>query len=206
MKKYLAALSATALISVAPFALAASSVDLTVTGTIVPSACTPSFPNGGTIEFGKISVKDLKPTQYTEIGRPRTTLSVACEGPTTFALQAIDNRPNTAMDTPYFGLGLTPAGEKLGHYIPYIFNVLADGQDARSIKSSDQGSNWVAAPFLAATQYLSVSAPSAPTIPLTAKDVTMDLEIRTWIGRTDGMTLTDEVNFEGSTTFEMKYL
>ncbi|MGE8150670.1 DUF1120 domain-containing protein [Pseudomonas vancouverensis] len=206
MKKYLAIASFTALISAAPFAMAASSTDLTVTGTITPSACTPSFPDGGIIDFGKINAKDLNQTGYTELGRPRTTLSVACDGPTTFALQAIDNRPNTATDRPYFGLGLTPADEKLGHYVPWIFNVVADGLTASAIKSSNQGNSWVAAPYLAATQYLSISDPSAPTIPLAAKDVTMDLEIRTWIGRADRLTLTDEVSIDGSATFEMKYL
>ncbi|WP_256590845.1 MULTISPECIES: DUF1120 domain-containing protein [unclassified Pseudomonas] len=70
MKKYLAALSATALIGVAPFAMAASSVDLTVTGTITPAACMPSISNGGAIDLGKISAKDLNPTTYTLISTP----------------------------------------------------------------------------------------------------------------------------------------
>lgn len=62
MKNYFAALSATALISVAPFAVAASSTDLTVTGVITPQACTPSLSNGGIIDNGKISAKDLNLT------------------------------------------------------------------------------------------------------------------------------------------------
>jgi hypothetical protein len=45
MKKYLAALSATALIGIAPYALAAPSTDLTVIGTITPNACTPTVSN-----------------------------------------------------------------------------------------------------------------------------------------------------------------
>ncbi|HWT67597.1 MAG TPA: DUF1120 domain-containing protein [Pseudomonas sp.] len=205
MNKLLTALSTLALISAAPLAQAASSTDLTVTGTITPSACTPSLADGGVIDFGKIAKKDLNPTTFTELGRPRIALAIACDAPTTFALQAIDNQPNTAIDAPFFGLGLTPADEKLGHYVPYVLNVIADGAAARSIKSSNEGANWAAAPFLAASQYLSVAAIGSLQ-PMTAKDVTMDLEIRTWIGRADRLTLTSEVTVRGSTTFEMKYL
>ncbi|WP_330220783.1 DUF1120 domain-containing protein [Pseudomonas frederiksbergensis] len=59
MKKCFAALSTTALISLAPYALAASSTDLTVTGTITPSACTPSLSGNGVVDYGKISARDL---------------------------------------------------------------------------------------------------------------------------------------------------
>ena len=59
IKKYFAALSATALIGVAPYALAASSTDLTVTGIITPNACTPTLSGGGIVDHGKFSAKDL---------------------------------------------------------------------------------------------------------------------------------------------------
>jgi type 1 fimbria pilin len=46
-------------------AIAASSVDLTVKGSITPSACTPLLSSGGVADFGKISVKDLRPDNPT---------------------------------------------------------------------------------------------------------------------------------------------
>ena len=50
------------LIACAPMAFAASSADLSVTGLITPSACTPSLSDGGIVDHGKLTVKDLKRT------------------------------------------------------------------------------------------------------------------------------------------------
>ncbi|HWT67596.1 MAG TPA: DUF1120 domain-containing protein [Pseudomonas sp.] len=205
MKNRIAAFAVTTLISAAPLAQAASSTDLTVTGSITPAACTPTFANGGMIDLGKISAKDLKPTQVTLIGRPTTQMIVTCDAPTTFALQATDNRPNTTVSG-YFGVGLTPAGEKLGHYIPTITNVLADGQAAASIESPDQGATWGATNSVRPNRYLSVSATADTNTPIAAKDVSMDMEIPTWILRSDGLTLNEEITIDGSATLEMKYL
>ncbi len=205
MKKYLTAFSTTVLLSATPFAWAASSPDLTVTGTITPDACTASLANSGTIDFGKIQAKDLNTTGFTELGRPRIQLTVACDGPTTFAIHAINNRPN-AIDTPFFGLGLTSAGEKLGHFVPYLYDIMADGQPAASIISVNGGDTWVARQYVAGGQHFAAGSPDNPGLPIAAKDLTMDLEIRTWIGRADRLTLTDETAIDGSATFELKYL
>lgn len=58
------ACTALLLASTAP-AFAASSVDLTVKGLITPSACTPNLP--GTVDFGKISAKDLNQDSQTQL-------------------------------------------------------------------------------------------------------------------------------------------
>jgi len=204
IKKYFAALSATALIGVAPYALAASSTDLTVTGIITPNACTPSFPGGGEVNYGKIPTKDLSQTSLTRLTTQTKQLNVACGAPTTFAMHVIDNRPGTTSST-HFGLGLTPADEKLGHFVPWIYNVVADGGSARSILSVNQGNTWQLAPHIAPNQYLSVSS-MTDTTPIAAENISMDVQIRAWIARADGLTLTDDVAIDGSMTFEMKYL
>ncbi len=52
MNKSLTLLSSVLLLANALPTFAASSVDMTVTGVITPSACTPSLP--GAVDFGKI--------------------------------------------------------------------------------------------------------------------------------------------------------
>ncbi|MNP79988.1 hypothetical protein D3C76_1779500 [compost metagenome] len=42
--------------------------------------------------------------------------------------------------------------------------------------------------------------------PLIVKDLTMELDIQTYIARADSLTLTDDVTIDGSATFEMTYL
>ncbi|PNA52870.1 hypothetical protein C1Y14_34105, partial [Pseudomonas sp. MPR-R5B] len=62
MKKPLAALATLVMLATSGAAVAASSVDLTVTGLITPTACTPSLSANGVVDHGKISAKDLSPT------------------------------------------------------------------------------------------------------------------------------------------------
>ncbi|APC15809.1 hypothetical protein BLL42_08710 [Pseudomonas frederiksbergensis] len=205
MKKYFAAISATALISIAPYALAASSTDLTVTGTITPAACMPSFSNGGVIDLGKIQAKDLKLTTHTTLATTRMELTVVCDAPVSFALNALDNQPGTSFNDRGFGLGMTDANERLGAFTPKVLTVEADGVQARAIDSIDNGTTWAAATWIFPDRLTSVGTVGG-LVPIAAENVLMNVDVYAWIARADGLTLTDEVNFNGSATFEMKYL
>lgn len=205
MKKYFVALSTAALVSVAPYALA-SSTDLTVTGVITPSACTPSLSKGGVVDNGKISAKDLDPVRDTLIGTYPLQLAVSCDGPTQFALKPIDRQAGTASMTSWFGLGLTDAGEKLGWVRVDLKNALADGVAAQAIDSEDEGKTWKATWVTSPGYLLSVGSTTDLSTPLFVKDLTMDFEVNTNIARADSLTLTDEVLMDGAVTFEMTYI
>lgn len=205
IKNYFAALTATALIGVAPFALAASSTDLTVTGLITPNACTPSLSDGGMVDIGNVPVKDLNPTQGTRVNSHPMQLTVACDASTPFALNAIDNKAGTSSSDSYFGLGLTSNREKIGYFTPSIRSAVADGQPVHSIRSRDNGASWTRIYQILKDNLTSTSAIGTIT-PISVKDLTMELTINTVIARADSLTLTDDVPFEGSATFEMKYL
>ncbi|WP_150714182.1 DUF1120 domain-containing protein, partial [Pseudomonas fluorescens] len=157
MKKYLAAISATALISVAPFALAASSTELTVTGFITPSACEMSLSSGGIIDVGDLQMKDLNPTTFTLVNATPLELAVACDAPALFAINAIDNNPGTSWNGSGYGLGLVGDDIKLGGFTPAITRVTADGVSARAIQSVD-GTGWTATPGLFPAMLTSTAA------------------------------------------------
>jgi type 1 fimbria pilin len=203
MKKYFAALTTTALISAAPFALATSSTDLTVTGLITPVACTPTFSGGGDIDLGKISSGDLKQDQNTLVGSHPLTLTVNCNAAATFSINPIDNNPGTTIGD-WFGLGLTDDGKKLGFFFPKILQANADGAAADPIESNDSGTTWVKADSAQPGYWLSV-ANTGDTDPIEAQVVTMDFEVETYIARADGLDLTNDVNINGSATFEIVY-
>ncbi|WP_077047372.1 DUF1120 domain-containing protein [Pseudomonas sp. KK4] len=206
MKKYLAALSATALIGMTPHALAASSTDLSVTGTITPVACTPSLSNGGKIDLGKISVKELQPTADTIISRAPMQLTIACDGETRLALKTTDNRPNTALYDVYLGLGKTPADEKLGFINIEIKQTLADSQVAQSISSADEGATWKRSNNIYKGTITSVGTTADHQTPILVRDVVMDLSVMTTIARTDSLTLDNEVAIDGSATIDVIYI
>ncbi|MBS7680196.1 DUF1120 domain-containing protein, partial [Vibrio cholerae] len=47
------------LLACTPAALAASAVDLSVRGLVIPAACLPQLSSGGLIDYGKIAQQDL---------------------------------------------------------------------------------------------------------------------------------------------------
>lgn len=207
MNKYLAAVSATGLISLAPYALAASSTDLTVTGTITPHACIPGFSGGGVVDYGKILVKNLNTTVPTELADRDLQLNVTCAAPTLMALKVIDNHPYLDLtDYTYFGMALTPAGEKPGYFYLDLIQTLADGASAQSIYSIDGGTTWKAASEIYRDDLWSVSSTTDHTTPIMVNNATLDMRIKTTIHPTDSLTLTDDITLDGSATFEMVYL
>ena len=205
MKKYFVALSTVALVNVAPYALA-SSTDLTITGLITPAACMPSLSNGGVVDNGKFPAKDLNPTRGTVVGTETLKLTVACDSPTQFALNPIDNRAGTASLSSWFGLGLTDAGEKLGWVRVDVKNALADGGAAQAIDSEDDGNTWTYTTVSSPGYLLSVASLADLSTPLMVQDLSMDFEVQTYIARADSLTLTNEVVMDGAVTFEMNYL
>jgi type 1 fimbria pilin len=205
MKKYFAALSTVALLGSAPYTIAASSTDLTVTGIITPAACTPSLSSGGKVDNGKILVKDLNQDTDTQLPTQKLQLSIACLAPTLFALDSTDNKSGSA-SSDWFGLGLTDAGEKIGYVYLTGQNPVADGDDVRMIESDDDGASWTPRTWLKTDTLSAFAAASGAVEPIFIQDLTMDLEVSTYIARADSLTLTDDVTLDGSATIEVKYL
>ncbi|EJM63648.1 Protein of unknown function (DUF1120) [Pseudomonas sp. GM49] len=202
MKKYLAALATTAVISTAPQAFALDDT-LTVRGLITPVACTPTFSGGGVIDLGRISSGDLNEEENTLVGSHPLTLTVNCNAAATFSINPIDNNPGTALDG-WFGLGLTDDGKKLGFFYPEILRATADASAADPIESNDSGTTWAKADSAQPGYWLSV-ANTGDTDPIEAQVVTMDFKVETYIAATRELDLTNDVNIDGSATFEIVY-
>ena len=205
IKKYFAALSATALIGVAPYALAASSTDLTVTGLITPSACTPSLSEGGIVDHGKIPSKDLFEDKNTRLADKTLKLSVSCDAPVAFWMNPIDNQLDTAINYLTFGLGKINGDQKLGAVEVAFINPMADGVGVRPIRSTNDGATWTPANKLYPVGITSFKSLTGPWAPTAMKDLEVDLEIQTTIARADSLDLTNEVALDGSVTIEIHY-
>jgi hypothetical protein len=205
MKKYLAILSATALIGVAPYALANSTTELTVTGLITPAACVPELSNGGIVEHGKVSAKDLKQTTETLLARHTLQFRVLCDSATLYTLKPIDNRPNTGHDGDLFGLGKINGDQKLGGFQGLIRNAIADNVPATVLNSRNNGDTWVQTSYMRPTTINAFGSPADPTTPIAIKELLADLQISTYIARADSLDLTAEAPINGSATLEIKY-
>ncbi|MBY8951911.1 DUF1120 domain-containing protein [Pseudomonas sp. PA-1-2A] len=207
MKTRLTALAAGVLLLGSATTFAASSVDLTVKGLIVPSACTPSLSGGGVIDHGKISAKDLNTDRQTQLDRQTLAMTVNCDAPIQFALHSVDNRATSSPSgSGYYGLGFTNETQQLGYYYIRMSNPVADeGVVVQTISSYDL-QNWMRWRDWDAGLYMSVASMDDATQPLAVKDLTVDLDVFTTINRADGLDLSNEVTIDGSATLEVKYL
>lgn len=194
------------LASASSIAMAASSTDLTVKGTITPSACAPLISGGGTIDFGKMAVKDLNAAQYTSLPNQSLQLSVRCEAPTFFTLTTVDNRAGSSANHHFWhGLGMTAQGEKLGGAAFHLYAPVADGVAVRAITSLDGGLTWLPTSLLTHNM-LTAFAMGNHLVPIAVQAFDAEIRLYTYIAPSDGLTLTDEVPVDGHATVQVNYL
>lgn len=195
-----------ALLASAGNAVAASSVDLSVKGSITPSACVPALSKGGVVDFGKLSAKDLRVEVHTRLPSQYMQFTVTCEAPTLVALIGTDNREGTEwLDEGNYGLGLINGNEKLGSFWVILSSAVADGVPARFIQSTDGGSSWMPDGSLWHGNTTSV-ADTTSLVPMPVQVLTGDMDIRAFIAPTNTLTLTEEVPIDGSITMTVRYL
>ena len=205
--KTLNALFAALLFTGAGQAYAASSVDLTVRGLITPSACEPALSGGGNVEIGKISAKDLKADEHTQLADQALQLTVTCDGATLMAIEPKDNRAgsNSEVDDAAFGLGLVNGSEKLGFFNMILQAAVADGTEVDPIASRDNGLTWTSLTYLINNGITSVANTTA-VAPVPVQILVADLLINPFIAPANSLTLTEEVPIDGSATLTGKYL
>lgn len=206
MKTTLRTLASLLLLTSASHAFAASTVDLAVKGLITPNACTPTLSGGGKVDYGKVSAKDLKPTNPTLLSEVILQLTIDCEASTAMAFKLIDNRPGTSTSNWSMGLGLTPAQEKIGSVGIWFANPVVDNQAVQISESEDNGETWSRGTSLVLHSLLAPSSLADASQPIPSTHFSTDLKIHARIAPTNSLTLTDEVAFEGSGTIEVNYL
>ncbi|AYF46995.1 DUF1120 domain-containing protein [Pseudomonas sp. S5D5] len=206
MKPLFTALATSLMLLGSAATYAASTVDLTVKGLIVPSACTPVLSSGGVIDHGKISAKDLRTDNPTHIGTHTLTMAVSCDSAILFALHSVDNRAGSSITPSNYGLGLINGTQKLGWFYLTLDNPVADGTAVQSIASFNGQDNWYREKFWDPGLYMSVASMDDATQPVPVKDLSLELMVETSIARTDGLDLSNEVTLDGSATLEVKYL
>lgn len=190
-------------------AMAASSVDLAVNGTITPSACELSLANGGSFDLGKIAAKDLWPAQPTDLERQTTQLTLNCEAATLVAIESKDNRAGSSSSyedqDSTFGLGLINGTQKLGYLWATLSGPKADGTTAYGIHSMDGGLTWAWDGIFKPGGLTSVTKGEPPT-PTPVQVLTAIMRVDASIAPANSLTLNEEVPIDGSVSLTVKYL
>lgn len=208
MKASVAALTGLMLLAGCPWTLAASSLDLAVTGAITPSACMPNISQDGVVDYGKISMQDLNPTGTTSLPTATFKLGVNCEAASLFALYALDN--NQPSRSVYFAMGLIDPTNWIGNYGLQLENIVADVPNVVAIYSTDSGANWDAYTpgWKWGTHTLTAFGTGSvgQVVPTPIKEVSLDLLVDPVIFPKYLIPATETIALDGSATFELRYL
>ncbi|BDB17855.1 hypothetical protein cym2001_12200 [Pseudomonas sp. CYM-20-01] len=190
----------------APATFAASNTDLSVTGTITPSSCTPSLSNDGVVDHGKLTGRDLDIDLPTRLQPGEMLLQVHCEGATHFTLTTVDNRSGTSAINPVFhGLGMVNDDQMLGSVALGLFEPVADTAPVQTIMSRDGGASWGPSSYLGHAALTAFSAAGAPYTPIAITELSARLRAFTIIAPASGLTLLDELPIDGHATLQLKY-
>lgn len=214
-KMFLAALLTS---TVSPLMAHAGSVDLTVTGTVVPTSCIPAFAGGSNVDLGRIYSASLSNTEQNDLLPRDITLQIACDAPASVEIAVTDNRGATKVpgltfngrtgDNLYYGLGSTN-GVGIGGFGLLTGQPLTDGNPQTFLVRTPANQVWrVPVSGLMSNAPVSYSwGPSAAAGPAAARLHTFPMKVAAAIRPTSQLpATTDEFQLDGSVTFDMFYL
>ncbi|MPV71789.1 DUF1120 domain-containing protein, partial [Burkholderia sp. BE17] len=116
-----------------------SAADLGVNGRIrEDDACGIALGNGGVIDLGNLSRKDV-PTSSTIVGD--MPLTINCQRPTRVGVNMIDNREGTTSPGA-IGSALGLGNPAIGHYVIFSDDHKADGRRVYPIARVKGGTGW----------------------------------------------------------------
>ena len=196
------------------FQIAGEHHDLQVRVGFAPAACLPRLAGQGRVDFGRIAVGELRRDGVTSFSR-QTTLEVACDAPTRFAIRAVDNRAGTASDRlgarALFGIGRTAAGQALGGFTVRVGKAIGQaGTTASAVVGDLSAQVWKHAdqamlqpsgePLAFDRDTSSGLAPDAWS------GLSIPLGIDLHLAPAAGLDLHQETAIDGSATLEILYL
>ncbi len=197
-------LLASALLLSAGHALAGT--DLSVSGRIQPGACSLALGNGGTIDLGTISPKDLKEDDETGF-KHQISMDIRCQAPTKVAFRALDNRAGTSTSDNKFGLGAS-GGKNVGAFAVLLEEIIGDGTKlVHLVDWSAKGSNWgLGWGAIKVDTPLSSWAEPGQSLPQAFRNISSRLQFYIDIAPAKDLDLSQEIAVDGSTTVELVYL
>lgn len=201
---------AVAVAAVAPNAFA-QSTDLSITGRILPGACNVTLDGGGIADFGDISTRDLNEDAVTDLEPVHLAMNVTCESETRFAFQGVDNSGDSSITPDRYGLGLTPAEEKIGSANLRLIDTTLDGYKGYATSSTNNGESWSSSNDVPGTIGMNLlrgfNAESGTfTGPKAVETLQSTLEVLATIAPTNDLTFSGDVPINGSVTINLIYL
>ena len=190
--------------------------ETTLRARFAPAACEPALSNGGVVDFGTLSAKDLNSDKSSRLPPKSLTLSVSCDAPTTFALIMHDNRSGSATTSSegYYGLGTDNRNNKIGMYSVSVEPTGTRADNFARVyqtRSTTGGGTWstssINALSIGQTGYLgftdSVGNGSGPVL---IQNLSTTLTVDAVIAPTNSLDLSSAIDLDGAGTIEIIYL
>ncbi|MBD9457215.1 DUF1120 domain-containing protein [Pseudomonas sp. PDM05] len=191
-----------------PSALAASSVELNITGLITPSACNATLSANGIVDHGMVPARTLNQFEFSALPTQSLDLTVSCNEPVLYVLVGLDNRADSSLGPGfYYGLGnnVHVPSERLGTVSLAFREVMGDGQRALVLASSNQGLTWFPETNAYPDNFMGFAHPGT-LVPEPHRLLTATLQINTSINAAAYLTLKQEVPLDGSIVLDLRYL
>jgi type 1 fimbria pilin len=216
MKKLLLA-SCLAVASI-PLIAQAASVDLNVTGRVIPTSCIPAFAGGSDVNLGRIFSSTLAPDRQNDLPQRDISLQITCSAPASVEIAVTDNRGASKVpgltfngrsgDELYYGLGSTQ-GVGIGGFGLLSGLPRTDGVPQILLARTLANPSWSVP-----TNGLITNAPttyswgaSLASGPAPARLHTLPMKVAAAIRATSELPpTTDEFDLDGSVTFDVFYL
>lgn len=230
MKFHTQLLAASILTAAVGSAYAATSAELTVTGTIVAPACNILLSSDGKADFGDIARGTLSATATTGIGSRAITAEVTCDALTAIAIKTVDNRPTlkptgnmnvkfehiganfaSVATANIFGLGQSSNMKPIGGYAIRVGKITVDSLVLPNIGLSSTGlaSSWRDQGELAlmsqTNPFLMASA-SSSMVYANGETFSFPMDVAASIDLTGNIPGTEDVSLDGNATLEVIYL
>jgi hypothetical protein len=214
----------------------AESVNLSVTGTIDPAACTPTLGSSGTVDYGRINANQLSADSYTQLGTKEIDLTITCSAPAKVAIRAVNGRVGSLAAPSERSAGGTPAPFILNNAIPSAVGLGLDGTTKIGGYSvnlgsvtveatngnigniltltalySSNGSDWNGVDTASTSLYRTntdnyISWGANQSTPAAFTTMATTLKVNAYINKSTELDLSKPVNLNGLTTIELVYL
>ncbi|WP_434649674.1 DUF1120 domain-containing protein [Pseudomonas sp. D1-2] len=201
-----------------PMIAQAASVDLNVTGRVIPTSCVPAFAGGSDVNLGRIFSSTLAPDRQNDLPQRDVSLQITCSAPAAVEIAVTDNRGASKVpglsfngsrgDDLYYGLGSTQ-GVGIGGFGLLGGQPRADGAWQSLLLRTAANPGWsVPTNGLvtnAPTTYSWGGSPAAGPAP--ARLHTFPMKVAAVIRATSELpATTDDFDLDGSVTFDVFYL
>lgn len=190
-------------------AMAASSAQLKLTGTITPGSCHVALLGGGELSLGAVPASQLSAVEVNSLPAKTVGYVITCTAPMRVATSWTDESLG-ASGANEFGLGRQGLNAVGSYTLTHLPDETSTGSGpAFLIKSRDNGQSWTAGNYSiesGANSLFAFAATAGATAPSAFDSYMGKVAIQPSIVPTNSLDVTEVIELDGRASLELRYL